>query len=100
MKTIPTLSPVAPRAADSLPVLYVKEGCPWCEEAIAFLRDHGVSYRERVVSGDPGAFGDMQRASGQTKAPVLDWRGDVLADFGVDELVAFLRAKNVKLEDS
>lgn len=88
------------RASDDLPILYVKSGCPWCEEVVGFLRDHGIGYRERLVSGDTAAFGEMQRASGQTKAPVLDWRGDVLADFGVDELVPFLRAKNVKLEDS
>ncbi|HYC69819.1 MAG TPA: glutaredoxin family protein [Opitutaceae bacterium] len=99
MKTSPT--PTSARSpADSLPVLYVKTGCPWCEEAVDFLRDHGIGYRERVVSGDSGAFAEMQRVSHQTKAPVLDWHGDVLADFGVDELVPFLRGKNVKLEDS
>lgn len=101
MKTsLTTASAAAHSAADHLPVLYVKTGCPWCEEAIEFLRGHGIGYRERVVSGDAAAFAEMQRVSHQTKAPVLDWHGDVLADFGVDELVPFLRAKNVKLEDS
>ena len=85
---------------EELPVLYVKRGCPWCDEVVDYLGDHGISYREKMVSGDSSAFAEMQRVSGQTKAPVLDWRGDVLADFGVDELVPFLRRKNVKLEDS
>lgn len=102
MKTSNAKSSRAPARAPSedLPVLYVKTGCPWCEEVIQFLSEHGIGYRERLVSGDAGAFAEMQRSSGQSKAPVLDWHGDVLADFGVDELVPFLRAKNVKLEDS
>jgi hypothetical protein len=33
----------------------------------------------------------LQEISGQTKAPTLDWDGDVLADFGTDELEEFLK---------
>lgn len=84
----------------NLPILYVKTGCPWCRQAIDFLREHGISYREQNVSEDANAMKDMQRISGQTKAPTFDWNGKILADFGVDELVPFLRAQNVKLEDS
>ena len=35
----------------------------------------------------------MQRLSGQSKTPVLDWSGKVLADFGALELEAFLVAE-------
>lgn len=100
MKTTETEAAPAAQKTEALPVLYVKRGCPWCEEVVDYLRDHGISYREKMVSGDSNAFAEMQRVSGQTKAPVLDWRGDVLADFGVEELVAFLRKKDVRLEDS
>ena len=84
----------------TLPILYVKPGCPWCDEVIAFLGSNGIGYREKDVIADTGAFTEMQRKSGQTKAPTLDWNGDILTDFGVAELVPFLHAKNVKLEDS
>ncbi|MEO5961112.1 MAG: glutaredoxin family protein [Opitutaceae bacterium] len=83
-----------------LPVLYTKAGCPWCEEAIEFLDGHGVSYLLKDVTADSGAMAAMKRKSGQTKAPTLDWRGKVLADFGMEELVPFLREQNVQLEDS
>ena len=43
---------------------------------------------------------ELQRKSRQTKAPTLDWHGDILADFGVDELREFLLAHEAKLEDS
>jgi glutaredoxin len=83
-----------------LPILYVKTGCPWCTEVVDFLGDHGVGYREKNVSNDAIAFAEMRRVSGQSKAPVLDWHGTILADFGVEELKPFLLKKNVKLEDS
>jgi glutaredoxin len=85
---------------EELPILYTKNGCPWCEEAIAFLDGKGVGYRLREVTGDPAAMKEMEQKSGQTKAPTLDWQGKILADFGTEELVAFLHDRNVKLEDS
>lgn len=84
----------------TLPILYVKRGCPWCQEAIEFLDEHGIGYRLKEVTTDAAAADEMERKSGQTKAPTLDWDGKVLADFGTDELVPFLRQHNVKLEDS
>jgi glutaredoxin 3 len=86
--------------ADDLPILYTKIGCPWCDEAVGFLDRNGISYKLREVTNDAQAMDEMRRKSGQTKAPTLDWRGEVLADFGVDELVPFLRKHDVKLEDS
>lgn len=83
-----------------LPILYVKTGCPWCIEAVEFLSEHGIGYREQNVLADPRAMEEMQRKSGQNRTPTLDWNGKILADFGVDELVPFLRQQNVKLEDS
>jgi glutaredoxin 3 len=83
-----------------LPILYTKRGCPWCEEAIAFLDEHGVGYRHKEVTSDAQAFEEMTRKSGQGKTPTLDWNGTILADFGTDELVPFLQNRGVKLEDS
>jgi glutaredoxin 3 len=86
--------------AKELPILYTKRGCPWCDEAVEFLDGHGVGYRLREVTNDAAAFAEMEKKSGQTRAPTLDWNGKILADFGTDELVPFLREQNVKLEDS
>jgi glutaredoxin 3 len=83
-----------------LPVLYVKTGCPWCIEVVNFLSKNGINYREKNVTEAQGAFDEMVSKSGQKKAPVLDWHGKILADFGVEELVPFLHAQNVEFEDS
>jgi glutaredoxin 3 len=94
------LRPVESLMPAELPILYVKSGCPWCEEVIEFLSNNGVGYREKNVTDDALAFDEMRRLSKQSKAPVLDWHGTILADFGVEELKPFLLQKNVKLEDS
>ena len=77
------------------PTLYVKTGCPWCEEVIEFLDAKGIPYTPVVVSGNREAMQAMVDLSGQSKAPTMDWAGEVLADFGVDELIPFLKAKHV-----
>jgi len=74
----------------SRPVFYTKIGCPWCTEAREVLDRHGIAYVEKVVTTDAAAAAEMQRLSGQTKAPVLDWSGEILADFGAAELEPFL----------
>ncbi|MBK1883553.1 glutaredoxin family protein [Luteolibacter pohnpeiensis] len=74
-----------------LPVLYVKLGCGWCSEVVDYLGKKKIKVRKVIVSGDKAAMQEMVELSGQTKAPTMDWHGEVLADFGVDELVPFLK---------
>lgn len=78
-----------------MPTLYLKNGCPWCIEVVNFLNSKGISYEPVVVSGDASAMQVMVDLSGQSKAPTMDWHGEILADFGVEELVPFLQARNV-----
>ncbi len=75
------------------PILYVKTGCPWCDEVIDYLDTNKIAYEKVVVSGDRAAMDRMINLSGQSKAPTMDWDGEVLADFGVDELIPFLKSK-------
>lgn len=78
-----------------LPILYIKPGCPWCDDVVNFLKKKKVAVKVSVVSGNPEAMKEMVELSGQTKAPTMDWHGEVLADFGVEELVPFLEEKGV-----
>lgn len=78
-----------------LPILYLKLGCPWCEEVVDFLDRRNIPVEKVIVSGNREAMQEMIDLSGQTKAPTMDWHGEVLADFGVDELVPFLKDRGV-----
>ena len=76
-----------------LPILYIKQGCPWCDEVVGFLHKKQIQVAKVVVSGNREAMQEMVDLSGQSKAPTMDWHGEVLADFGVDELVPFLKER-------
>lgn len=78
-----------------LPILYIKPGCPWCDEVIEYLDKKKIEVETVVVSGNREAMQEMIDLSGQSKAPTMDWDGDVLADFGVDELIPFLKKKGL-----
>ena len=74
------------------PILYVKRGCPYCTAATKYLDQHQISYEAVEVRSDPAQMQKLLEISGQTKTPTLVWDGDVLANFGVDELEPFVSA--------
>jgi glutaredoxin len=82
-------------SATVIPLLYLKTGCPWCEEVLDYFNKKRMPYEKIVVSGNRQAMETMVALSGQSKAPTMDWQGDVLADFGVEELIPFLRERGV-----
>jgi len=70
--------------------LFVKSYCGWCHEAIDWLDEHGVAFETLDVSTDAAAFQEMRALSDQTKAPVIEVDGEILADFGAAELEAWM----------
>jgi glutaredoxin 3 len=78
-----------------LPKLYIKPGCPWCDEVMDYLDRKKIEVETIIVSGNRGAMQEMVDLSGQTKAPTMNWNGEVLADFGVDELIPFLKKRGI-----
>jgi glutaredoxin 3 len=69
--------------------LYIKPYCAWCDYATSWLGEHGIQYETFDVISNRAAYNEMVRISGQTLAPVIDVDGQVLADFGPDELAKF-----------
>jgi glutaredoxin len=75
-------------------VVYVKPGCFWCSDALAWLRSQKIDHTVVDVFQDRDAFARMKEISGQTKAPTLEMPdGEVLADFDVSQLERFLEAR-------
>lgn len=69
--------------------LFVKPYCGWCQKAMRWLDDHDVEYETVDVIADETAFDEMIRLSGQELAPVIEMDGEILADFGPDQLAEF-----------
>jgi glutaredoxin len=54
-----------------------------------WLNEHDVDYETVDVIADEAAFDEMIRLSRQELVPVLDADGEILADFGPDQLADF-----------
>ena len=81
--------------------MFIKPYCGWCDKAVHWLDSHGVDYEVIDVMADETAYDEMIKLSGQDLAPVLDAEGEVLADFGPDQLPGFwkrLERKNARVE--
>ena len=81
--------------------LFIKPYCGWCHKATRWLDERGIAYEKGDVTADEAAFDEMIRLSGQDLAPVIEVDGQVLADFGPDQLANFwakLEKKNTRLE--
>jgi len=69
--------------------LFVKPFCGWCHEVKDWLGERELPYEELDVVSDRAAYREMVELSGQTRAPVIDVDGEVLADFDTDQLEVF-----------
>jgi glutaredoxin 3 len=69
--------------------LFVKPYCGWCHRAERWLNDRGIAYEKLDVIADEAAFDEMIKLSGQELAPVIEVDGEILADFGPDQLEVF-----------
>ena len=69
--------------------LFIKPYCGWCHKAQHWLDNRGVKYETLDVIADTQAYDEMVELSGQTLAPVIDVDGEILADFGPEELAKF-----------
>jgi glutaredoxin len=66
-----------------------------------WLDERGIDYEKVDVIADEAAFDEMIRLSDQELSPVIDVDGEVLADFGPDQLANFwqkLEKKNARIE--
>jgi glutaredoxin 3 len=69
--------------------LFIKPWCGWCRQAVQWLDAKGIPYETLDVMADPAANKEMWKLSGQGMAPVIDVDGQILADFGAEELAEF-----------
>ena len=67
------------------PILFVKSGCPWCEEALVYFKSQNVELEVREVRSNKPFMDQMVALSGQTKAPTFALGNFIVADFDVSE---------------
>jgi len=76
--------------------VYVKTWCPWCVDALQWLRERNYRFDEVDVLADGKAYKHMREISGQSLTPTLETEdGKVLADFDVRQLEKFLQTHHI-----
>ena len=82
----------------SKPTLYVKQGCPWCVDALAYFNAKGIDLEIVDVGTEPDRMKELVEVSGQIMTPTFKHGDFLVADFDVDEFEAALnknpQAKN------
>jgi glutaredoxin len=77
--------------------LYVKTWCPWCIDAVDWLRSHGYKFEQIDVLADQADYKHMIAISGQRLTPTLELdNGEVLPDFDVRQLEKFLATHQIQ----
>ena len=69
----------------SKPKLYVKAGCPWCIDALAYFKSKSMDLEIIDVRTDPTKMPELVEISGQSKTPTLQNGEFVVADFDIEE---------------
>ena len=73
--------------------MFIKSYCGWCHEAIDWLKSRQIHFEPLEVISDPCAMMELRELTGRTMTPSIEVNGEVLADFDVDELEHWWRAK-------
>ena len=67
------------------PILYVKQGCPWCIDALVYFKQKNVELEIIDVRSDPTRLKELEQISGQTMTPTLKHGDFLVKDFDLDE---------------
>ena len=90
------LSMIVPEMKE--PILYVKQGCPWCVDALAYFEDKQIKLNVVDVRNDPRKMDELLEVSGQTLTPTLKNGDFVVADFDLQEFEQVLSANPEEAE--
>ena len=82
----------------SKPTLYVKQGCPWCIDALAYFNAKGIDLEIIDVRTEPQRMKELVEVSGQSMTPTFKHGDFLVTDFDLEEFEAALeqnpKAKN------
>jgi hypothetical protein len=84
----------------TLPILYIDPRSARSQRAVRWLDGAGVDYRLKDVQADARAAAALKRHAPGVTPPALRWGPHLLQKFNRQQLVEFLWARGVTLEDS
>jgi glutaredoxin 3 len=74
----------------SKPTLYVKQGCPWCIDALAYFNAKGIDLEIIDVRTESERMKELVEVSGQSMTPTFKHGDFLVTDFDIEEFEAAL----------
>ena len=74
----------------SKPILYVKQGCPWCIDALAYFNAKGIDLEIIDVRTESERMKELVEVSGQSMTPTFKHGDFLVTDFDIEEFEAAL----------
>ena len=74
--------------------IFTSADCIYCHNLKLFLREHGVSFKERDISGNRETQKELFKKTGQKGVPVLEIGGEVVVGFDRKKISKLLAIKN------
>jgi glutaredoxin 3 len=89
----------SPMNNSTKPILYIKSGCPWCDEALSYFKSNNVQVETREVRRNKVFMEQMVKLSSQSKTPTFVLGTFMVADFDIGEFqTALNQAPAVKAQ--
>lgn len=76
-------------------VIYTKTGCPWCIDALAFLKEAKIDFEERNVTDNADYMIELENKTAQTFCPTLCIGEECFPDTDKDAIKAVLEEKGL-----
>ncbi len=76
--------------------IYVQRGCPYSEEALAWLTGRGISHLERDISSDPNALHDLEFLE-TIVTPTILVDNEIVYGFDEERLLSLLNCRQTKV---
>ena len=83
----------------SKPTLYVKQGCPWCIDALTYFNAKGIDLEVIDVRTEPERMKELVEVSGQSMTPTFKHGDFMVADFDLEEFETALE-KNLEARNN
>ena len=77
----------------SKPTLYVKQGCPWCVDALDYFQAKGLELEVVDVRAEPKRMKELVEVSGQSMTPTFKDGDFLVADFDLEEFETALEKR-------
>lgn len=71
-------------------ILYIRDGCQWCEEVLAFAEKNGIVFSCIKNKSEPGVINELIERGGKAQFPYLVDVENAVEMYESEDIIAYL----------